>query len=125
MAVSAFNVLPPQLKRDLFEIHPELQRFIQFDKCEQLTAVDIVGGTHKTIASLHMESWRAEMIAEINRINQSLFLTHLPITRPKKYDNGWNWFLIKWIINKAEHYRYVKEGVSLLHRTSSMEGQTW
>eukprot|EP00985_Skeletonema_marinoi_P026869 scaffold21229_cov94-Skeletonema_marinoi.AAC.1 len=61
------------LKRGLFTIDPELQEYDQFDYCDLLTTVDLVGGAHnKTIASLHMESWRIEMNAEINRINQVL-----------------------------------------------------
>ena len=37
-----------------------------------VTVVDLVGGIHETVASLHIERWRAEMISEINRINQVL-----------------------------------------------------
>ena len=57
------------LKRDLFVFHDYMN---QFDFCINLTKVDIVGGIHETVASLHMESWRTDMIAEINRINQVL-----------------------------------------------------
>ena len=32
----------------------------------------LVGATHNTVASLHMESWRNEMNAEINLINQTI-----------------------------------------------------
>ena len=38
-----------------------------FFDCLNLTSVDLVGGIHKTVASLHLESWR-----KINRINQTL-----------------------------------------------------
>ena len=64
------------LKRDMFEFNRSLQKYNQFDDCWQLTTVDLVGGIHKTVASLHMESWRTEMITEINRIDQVLPNTH-------------------------------------------------
>ena len=47
------------------------------------------GGIHKIVASLHMESWRAEMEEKIDRIDQVLPTTiHPPMKRLKKYDNG-------------------------------------
>ena len=61
------------LKRGLFSFNVNLQKYNQFDRCDQLTTVDLVGEAHtKTISSLHMESWRTEMEEEINRINQVL-----------------------------------------------------
>ena len=102
------------LTRDLFDVNQFLQRYNHFDKCEQLTTVDIVGeNLTKTVASLHMESWRVEMIAEINRINQ-----HLPVTHAddKTFEiHQWmNSVLDKMDHYKAEHCRYVKEGITLL-----------
>jgi len=47
-----------------------------FDGCTNLTTLNLVGGIHKVIASLHMESWRNEMREEINRINQDLSNTN-------------------------------------------------
>ena len=43
-----------------------------FDSCVNLSTIDVVGGIHKTISSLHMESWRNEMREEIDRINRVL-----------------------------------------------------
>jgi hypothetical protein len=85
----------------------------QFDYCEQLRTVDLVGGIHKTVASLHMENWRNEMIARINRINQVL------PTAPAddKTDEIKQWMesvLDKMDHYKAEHLRYVKEATTLL-----------
>ena len=105
------------LKRDLFEFDDDvsdLQHYSQFDECFQLTTVDLVGGVHKTVASLHMESWRTEMIAEINRINQVL-----PGTCPfvEKTDAIREWMdsvIDKMDHYKAEHHRYVKEGITIL-----------
>ena len=56
------------LKRYLFEKDGRYHN--QFDKCVQLATVDLVGGIHKTIALLHIDGWRTEMITEIDRINQ-------------------------------------------------------
>ena len=101
------------LRRDLFEYDYEHLRYNQFSFCEQLTTVDLVGGIHKTVASLHMESWRTEMIAEINRINQVLPNTHAD----EKTDEVQQWMnsvIDKMDRYKAEHYRYVKEGITLL-----------
>ena len=104
------------LKRDLFEISESLQKYTQCLECEQLTTVDLVGQAHtKTIASFHMESWRSEMIAEINRINRVL-----PNTPADNYDKAEE--IMQWMESvidkmdhyKAEHNRYVKEGTTLL-----------
>ena len=102
------------LKRDLFVFNEILQRYTQFDKCEQLTTVDLLGQAHtKTIASLHMDCWRAEMIAEIDRINQVLPNT----SANEKADEIQQWMesvIDKLDHYKAEHYRYVNEGITLL-----------
>ena len=43
------------LKRDLFVFNQVRQCYNQFEECDQLTTVDLVGGIHKTVASLQ---WR-------------------------------------------------------------------
>jgi hypothetical protein len=103
------------LKRDLFVSfrYANQLRYNQFHKCEQLTRVDLVGGIDKTVASLHMESWRAEMISEINRINQVLPNT----LADEKTDEIQRWMEVvmdKMDHYKSEHYRYAKEGITLL-----------
>ena len=101
------------LKRDLLEYSDTFQVYSQFGDCWQLNRVDLVGGIHKTVLSLHMESWRTEMIAEINRINQVL-----PNTRvDDKTGEIRQWMhsvIDKMDRYKSEHYRYVKEGITLL-----------
>ena len=47
-----------------------------FNACENLERVDLVGGIHTTVASLHLESWKNEMSEVIDRINQILPETH-------------------------------------------------
>eukprot|EP00985_Skeletonema_marinoi_P019908 scaffold11593_cov129-Skeletonema_marinoi.AAC.2 len=102
------------LKRDVFTFNPELQEYNQFSRCEQLTTVDLVGGAHnKTIASLHMDSWRTEMIAEINRINQ--VLPNTPADEKTESIKQWMDSVIDGMDHyKAQHHRYVKEALTLL-----------
>ena len=102
------------LTRDLFDVNQFLQRYNHFDRCEQLTRVDIVGeDLTKTAASLHMESWRTEMVTEINRINQVLSSTSAD-EKTFEIQLWMNSVLDKMDHYKAEHYRYVKEGITLL-----------
>jgi len=112
------------LKDDIFpasgnmiSLHPTRQYmwYNQFDSCENLTPVDLVGveRIHKTISSLLLESWRTEMIAEINRINQML-----PINAPSTKADTIRWWIIT-VINRMEHYkaehcRLLNEDMTLL-----------
>ena len=102
------------LKRDLFAYDGVNQEYNQFGKrCVQLTTVDLVGGVHKTVASLHMESWRLEMNAEINRINQ--VLPNTPSYLKTDEIREWMELVIDEMDHyKAEHCRYVREGITLL-----------
>eukprot|EP00984_Skeletonema_dohrnii_P015481 scaffold6708_cov133-Skeletonema_dohrnii-CCMP3373.AAC.1 len=101
------------LKRDMFQYNDLYQNYTQFRNCEHLVTVDLVGGAHTTVASLHLESWRTEMEETISRINQVL-----PDTQTRnKTATIRQWMdsvLDKMDHYKAEHYRYVKEAVSLL-----------
>eukprot|EP00984_Skeletonema_dohrnii_P009635 scaffold3689_cov107-Skeletonema_dohrnii-CCMP3373.AAC.9 len=101
------------LKRGLFSCNNALQQYNQFDRCDQLRTVDLVGGIHKTVSSLHMECWRAEVIEEINRINQVLPTT--PAYEKSGEIQQWMESVIdKMDHYKAEHHRYVKEAATLL-----------
>jgi len=59
------------LKSEMFMDNDNLGEnyYWQFRNCIRLTTVDLVGGLHKTISSLHLERWKNEMKEEINRIN--------------------------------------------------------
>ncbi len=86
-----------------------------FDKCENLSRVDVIGGIHKTISSLHMESWRDEMKEEIDRINQ--ILPDTPADPDEKTPAIRQW--IGSVLDKMEHYKtehkvLVKEAITLL-----------
>ena len=103
--------IPP--KRDLFEFSETIQYYNQFDGCRQLLTVDLVGGIHKTVASLHKESWRVEMTAKINRINQ--VLPNTAANEKTREIQLWMEVVIdKMDHYKSEHHRYVKEGITLL-----------
>ncbi len=84
-----------------------------FACCEKLSRVDILdGGIHKTISSLHMESWRNEMLEEIDRINQTL-----PNIRIEKAGAIKKW--ITRVFGRVEHYKgehkaLLKEAMTLL-----------
>ncbi len=84
-----------------------------FNGCPKLRTVDLVGGIHDTVASLHMESWRNEMRDEIDRINQVLPGT----TSWQKAGEIQQW--IRSIIRrvnryKSEHSNLLKEATTLL-----------
>eukprot|EP00985_Skeletonema_marinoi_P012803 scaffold6264_cov73-Skeletonema_marinoi.AAC.9 len=103
------------LKDDIFPLDHIIQQYNQFDGCDNLATVDLVGvwGINKTISSLLLKSWRTEMIAEINRINQDLPDTNSWV----KAGTIQRW--IRTVINrmehyKAEHYKLLKEDMTQL-----------
>ncbi len=101
------------LRDEMFQFNDWDQTYSQFDDCPNLTTVDLFGGIHKPVASLHLESWRDEMVEEIQRINQIL-----PSTDPDDKTNE----IVQWIrsvISKIEHYKaehraLLKEVTTLL-----------
>ena len=82
-----------------------------FNFCSNLTTVDLVGGIHDTVASLHLESWRNEMNDEINRINQVL-----PTILNKTFAiRRWMETVIRRLNRrKTEHEVLIKEAATLL-----------
>jgi hypothetical protein len=101
------------LKNITFPPDPFTQRYNQFYYCQNLSTVDLVGGIHNTISSLLLESWRNEMLQEIDRINQVL---------PNTPANDKTDAIRMWIISvisrmehyKAEHYALLKEDMTQL-----------
>ena len=101
------------LKNDMFQMNDADGTYNQFVFCHHLTTVDLVGGIHKTVASLHLESWRNEMNEEIQRINQILPGT----AHYEKTDviRQWMQSVIRNIDHyKAEHSVLAKEVATLL-----------
>jgi hypothetical protein len=99
----------------MFTFDNDEQRCTQFDGCDGLARVDIVGGgeIHKTISHLSLQSWRNEMNQEINRINQFLPATHAD-DKPWVIEE-WIQSIIRRIENyKTEHNNLLKEATTLL-----------
>jgi len=65
------------LQDDLFTLNNN-ERYDQFDYCDELEIVELVGSIHKTISYLRLQIlWRNEMNQEIDRINQVLPTTRI------------------------------------------------
>ena len=101
----------PKLERIALPLKDDMIGDRVFDYCPKLIAVDLVGGIHKTVASLHMESWRSEMNNEINRINQTL-----PTTYEETFViQQWMERVIRQLNHyKTEHHNLLKEATTLL-----------
>ena len=84
-----------------------------FNWCGNLSTVDVVGGIHKTISSLHMESWRNDIHAEIDRINSDLEGT--PDDEKTSAIEQWIESVLERLNHyKTEHKALVKEAMTLL-----------
>ena len=102
----------PKLERIALPLKDGMIECHVFFACTELTTIDVVGGIHQTVASLHMESWRNEMMDEINRINQTL-----PTITQRKTEAIQRWLRIfsnRLDHYKAEHRRLLKEAITLL-----------
>ncbi len=90
-----------------------------FQDCPKLARVDLVGGFSNTVESLHMESWRNEVMDEINSINQDqVLLLHDNDTLPDQKTieiRQWMESVIRRLNHyKAEHHQILKEATTLL-----------
>eukprot|EP00984_Skeletonema_dohrnii_P034478 scaffold33569_cov84-Skeletonema_dohrnii-CCMP3373.AAC.12 len=111
MGIRAFNDCQ-HLRRIAMPLKDGMIEDNAFAFCRSLTTVDLVGGIHNTIASLHLESWRNEMKEEINRINQTL-----PTIPDRKTEAIQQW--IRSAIRRIDHYKsehktLLKEATTLL-----------
>jgi hypothetical protein len=89
-----------------------LQNDYVFDDCAALSQVDLVGGIHKTISSLLLDSWRNKMNDEIDRINRIL-----PNTQYEKTEVIQQWMrsVLQRIEHfKSKHYTLLKKFTTLL-----------
>lgn len=84
-----------------------------FLSCERLSRVDLIGGIHDVVSSLHLEVWRNDMNDEINRINRVL---PLPSARDKTTEiQEWMQSVLNSIEHyKGEHYALLKEVMSII-----------
>ena len=103
----------PELKRIALPLKDDMIENRVFEFCDKLTTVDLVGGIHQTVASLHLESWRNEMTGKINRINQTL-----PIAssgrNPDEIQRWMGTVIVCLDHYKAEHRVLLKEVTTLL-----------
>ena len=86
-----------------------------FIDCNDLSQVDLVGGIHKTVSSLLLESWRNEMKDEIERINRDL--PNTPGNNNNKTATTRQWMervICRIDHYKSEHFTLLKEFTSLI-----------
>jgi hypothetical protein len=103
----------PHLRRIAMPLKDNLLDKGVFDECWNLSQVNLVGGIHKTISSLLLDSWRNEMNDEIDSINRDL----PNITSYQKTGAIQEWMenvLIGLEHYKVEHYVLLKELTTLL-----------
>eukprot|EP00986_Skeletonema_menzelii_P010833 scaffold5410_cov112-Skeletonema_menzelii.AAC.3 len=108
------------LKDNLFPLDTDEQWYNQFNGCDDLEKVDIVGAEaiNNTISSLLLESWRDELNQEIDRINQEL-----PDTQAhEKTDLIRLW--IRSVIDRMEHYK-VEHNRLLKEHMTQLEFAVW
>ncbi len=103
----------PHLRRIAIPLKDNLLGGDAFFECEDLSQVDLVGGIHKTISSLLLDSWRNEMNDLIDRINQDL----ANVNRYQKTATIRQWMetVIRRVEHhKSEHYALLKSNMSQL-----------
>ncbi len=81
--------------------------------CDGLSTIDLVEGIHKTISSLHLESWKSQMNQQIHRFN----LTLLYVPSGSKTTSIQDWIVSTH--RKFKHYtrghnKLLKEATTLL-----------
>lgn len=111
--------LRPNIFQDhsVFNVYDDEQDLLDNDNGiynrHALSRVDLVGGIHSTIASLHMVSWRNEMNNEINRINQ--VLPNIAGDTKTQVIQQWMRTVIGRLAHcKDEHHKLLKEATTLL-----------
>ena len=100
------------LRDGMFQLNDSTGTYTQFCSCPNLETVDLVGGIHKTVASLHLEG-RRKMKEEIQRINEVL---------PGTASDSKAGVIRQWIRSviikidhyKAEHRALLEEATTLL-----------
>ena len=86
-----------------------------FISCSRLVRIDLIGGIHDFVSSLHLEEWKDTMKAEIDQINQDL-----PLSRVRGVDK--TTAIQEWMQSvldsteqyKVAHYAMLKECMSVL-----------
>jgi hypothetical protein len=100
----------PRLRRITIPLQYTLLDEGVFDECRDLSQVELIGGIHKTISSLLLNSWRNEMNDEIDSINRVLPRYVKTVTIRQ-----WMGSVLQRIEHyKAEHFIALKEFTTLL-----------
>ena len=102
-----------RLRRIAIPLKDNLLGNYVFHGCDDLSQVDLVGGIHKTISSLLLESWRNEMEDEIGSINRDL--PNTPTDEKTAAIRRWMGRVTERIEHyKSEHYALLKNNMTLL-----------
>ena len=103
-----------KLKRIALPLKDNMIEDNVFFFCKDLTTIDLVGGIHQTVASLHLESWRNEMNNEIIRINQTLLTINDPREKTAEIQQWMRRVLHRLDHYKTEHKALLTEATTLL-----------
>ncbi len=86
-----------------------------FLTCSRLVRIDLIGGVHDFVSSLHLEEWRNAAKDEINRINQVLPVIDTRATDKTTAIQEWMQSVLNSMEQyKAEHYALLKECMTIL-----------
>ena len=91
----------PLLRRIAMPLKGNLLGDNVFIHCDDLSQVGLVGGIHKTIDSLLLESWRNEIKDEIDSINQ--VLPNTPHINKTVVTQQW----MERVIRRIEHFKWL------------------
>jgi hypothetical protein len=103
----------PRLRRIAIPLKDNLLDEGVFFECEDLSQVDLIGGVHKTVSSLLLDSWKIDMNDEIDRINQDLSSTDSN-EKTAAIQLWMETVIERFEQYKSEHYRLLKEFTTLL-----------
>ena len=85
-----------------------------FVGCRRLVRIDLIGGIHEFVSSLHLEEWRNEANVEINRINEVLSLAGERADKTVAIQEWTQTVLDRIEHYKGEHYAVLREGMTIL-----------
>jgi hypothetical protein len=103
----------PQLRHIAMPLKDNLLGNQVFNEWNELSQVDLVGGIHKTVSSLLLERWRNDMNTLISQINW--VLSNFDLEDKTATIRGWMERVLETIEHfKLEHYKLLKEAMSLL-----------
>ena len=101
------------LKDNMFPLDTIQERYTQFDHCENLITVDLVGGIDKIISSLLLDCWRNQVNHDINRINW--MLPNTPACDKTSLIRVWIRTVLRQMAHfRNEHHVLLKEATTLL-----------